>query len=369
MLNLAMLLLLTCWKTCLSRKAQSSLVRTASAHLPQSKVNSYPAVEYLKKSPKELKGVGPISAQQLASLGIHSIASLLLHFPRDVLVRKGTLVANAEAGAVQTFVLHVVKVDDIRAGSGKVFYRTSCRDAEGSPMMIWHFGFVPHVLSILKKFCFLKRPVLVSGKVSYNARYGGLMISHPDIVVEATDGSYADATEAEPVYTLAEGMSSSRLRSIVNAALDGLEECFSEWLPTSMLSERSWPNLAAALRAVHNPRSPECIRPTSASMQRLAFDELVSFLVEEVTRESNKDFSVAWDGSLTSKFIAHLPFKLTASQLSAIEEVKTDLKAPARMERLLQGDVGSGKTVVAFAALLAAVEGGRQGGEMRLCLP
>lgn len=364
MRSLAMLLLVSCWKSGLPRKAQSSLVRTAAVHLPLNKVKSHPVVEYLRRSPKELKGVGPISAQQLVSLGIHDIASLLLHFPRDVLVRKGALVSNAEVGSVQTFVLHVVKTDEIRVGGGKVFYRTSCRDAEGSLLMIWHFGFVPHVISILKKFCFLKRPVLVSGKVSLNAKYGGVMISHPDIVVEATDGSYASACDAEPVYTLAEGMSSSRMKSIMNAALDGLEECFEDWLPTSVLSERAWPTLAAALRAIHNPKSPDCIRPTSPSMQRLAFDELVSLFIDEVARDADKDFTVAWDDSLTSQFIDRLPFELTASQVSAIGEIKADLKASSRMERLLQGDVGSGKTVVAFLALLAAIEGRRQGGEL-----
>ena len=362
MLRLMMLLLVSRWKGGLPKKAQSSQVRRASAHLPRSKDTRHPAVEYLKKSTTELRGIGPKSAQQLESLGIHNIASLLLHIPRDVLVRRSAMVANAEVGSVQTFVLHVVKVDEIPSARGKIFL-TYCRDAEGTPIKILHFAFVPFI-SVLKKYFFLKRPVLVSGKVSLDTRYGGLMISHPDIVVEATDGSYAIVPAVEPVYSLVDGMSSSRFNSIVNAALDGLQEYFRDWLPASVLSERSWPTIVTALRTVHNPKSPECIQPTSAAMQRLAHDELVSFFIDEVARDSGKDFSVVWDDSLTTKFIGRLPFELTASQISAIQDIKSDLRAPVRMERLLQGDVGSGKTVVAFVALLTAIEGRRQGGEV-----
>lgn len=356
-----MVLLISLGKILLIRRASSIVRSVSNRRIPV--LASHVAIEYLKKSPRELRGVGPKYVKLLESLGIHSIASLLLHLPRDVLVRRMTTVSNAQPGIVQTFVLYVDKMNTFKSSRG-LTHLTVCHDAEGSTIKILHF-YATHQLLLLKRHLVTKAPILVSGRVDPDTRSSeGLALPHPDIVEEVNELNEKSVLTAEPIYSLTESLTSARLNAFINSALDGLTEIFEDWIPESVLSERSWPSLLSALHAIHNPKGPECIRPNSAAVQRLAHDELVSLFIDVLTCTQDKDFSVVWNDSLTTKFIENLPFKLTASQLTAIQEIKSDLRATARMERLLQGDVGSGKTVVAFISLLAAIEGGKKGGKM-----
>ena len=137
-----------------------------------------------------------------------------------------------------------------------------------------------------------------------------------------------------------------------------------EWLPSEIVHRHGWPGWAEAVRAAHRPATPAALEPTAPARQRLAFDELLAsqlaLLLTRSTRVRLPGRALRGDGSLRDRLLAALPFPLTDCQRRAIAEIDGELTAPAPMLRLLQGDVGSGKTLVALAAMLQAAEAGAQ---------
>jgi ATP-dependent DNA helicase RecG len=198
--------------------------------------------------------------------------------------------------------------------------------------------------------------VLIHGQLR---RFGERwQMTHPELLDarRASDGLL-------PVYPLVQGLWQGRLRAIARAALDRLPE-LPEWLPAELLARQNWPGWAAATRAVHRPASAAGLEPHALARRRLAFDELLagqlSLGLTRRAREHLPGRALPGDGRLVGQMLASLPFPCTGCQASAIAEIGRDLAASAPMLRLLQGDVGSGKTVVALAAMLQAVEAGVQ---------
>lgn len=186
-------------------------------------------------------------------------------------------------------------------------------------------------------------------------------IRHPDYVLPPERGGEMPALE--PVYRLTAGLSPKVLRRAIGGALDRVPD-LPEWLSADLLSARRWPSFLEALQTAHGPPSAEQFGPLGPAWQRLAFDELVaSQLALALVRGSLKrGRGTRWQsaGRLRARIEAALPFSLTSSQRDALSEIERDLAGETRMLRLLQGDVGSGKTIVALIAMANVVEAGGQ---------
>ncbi len=206
-------------------------------------------------------------------------------------------------------------------------------------------------------------PVGAKRYVSGTAAFydGTLQMVHPDRVVD--EAGLASLPLVEPVYPLTEGLGPNLVRKAVDAALTRLPD-LPEWQEPEWIARQGFPAFAAALRKLHRPQEPSDIDPGGAAWTRLAYDELLAgqlalALVRAHLRRPAGRPTVG-DGHLRQKLAEALPYALTASQTRAVAEIADDLARPERMLRLLQGDVGSGKTVVAMLAAAAAIEAGRQ---------
>jgi ATP-dependent DNA helicase RecG len=190
---------------------------------------------------------------------------------------------------------------------------------------------------------------------------GVLQMVHPDRVVD--EAGFKQLPLVEPVYPLTEGLGLGQVRKAVDAALTKLPQ-LPEWQDTPWLAARRWPTFADALRTLHRPNVPDDVQPDGAAWSRLAFDEFLAgqlalALVRLHARRQGGHRNVG-DGSKRAKIADALPYSLTPSQTRAVADIVADLGKPQRMLRLLQGDVGSGKTVVALIAAAAVIEAGRQ---------
>ena len=190
---------------------------------------------------------------------------------------------------------------------------------------------------------------------------GRRQMIHPDKVMDADELQRMPAVE--PVYALTEGLYTRIVQKAALAALQRLPALL-EWIEPSVKLTLGAPDFAAALKRLHEPVSPDDVEPTGACARRLAFDELFAnqlalLLVRARMRELPGRAQVA-EGRLGAKILAALPFSLTGAQQRAVAEIRADLASPQRMLRLLQGDVGSGKTIVALMAMAHVVEAGRQ---------
>jgi ATP-dependent DNA helicase RecG len=186
-------------------------------------------------------------------------------------------------------------------------------------------------------------------------------MSHPDYIVapERRD----ELPLLEPIYGLTAGLSGKVLVKAVRQAVDRMPAMV-EWQDPAWLAQRQWPSMADALRAIHRPTDATDISPGSPAWQRLAYDELLAGQLALALVRNNykaqRGRPVKGDAHIRARIADALPFQLTNSQRSALAEIATDMAAPNRMLRLLQGDVGSGKTVVALLAMAIAVEAGAQ---------
>ncbi|HZN29800.1 MAG TPA: ATP-dependent DNA helicase RecG, partial [Xanthobacteraceae bacterium] len=188
-----------------------------------------------------------------------------------------------------------------------------------------------------------------------------LQMVHPDRVV--TEAELAKLGLVEPVYPLTEGLSLNQVRKAADAALDRLPD-MPEWQDPAWVARERFPPFAVALRTLHRPAEPADVAPDGLAWSRLAYDEFLAgqlalaLVRAHVRRPAGR--ATAGTGQLRKKLIETLPYSLTPSQTRAVADIVADLAKPERMLRLLQGDVGSGKTVVALLAAAAVIEGGRQ---------
>jgi ATP-dependent DNA helicase RecG len=199
----------------------------------------------------------------------------------------------------------------------------------------------------------------VSGKIGL---YDGMrQMVHPDRIVAEAD--FSKLPLVEPVYPLTEGLSLHALGKAVNAALARLPE-LPEWQDASWVARERFPSFAQTLGALHRPTEPSDVLPERLAWSRLAYDELLAgqlalgLVRAHIRRPAGR--ATIGTGTLRKKLVEALPYSLTVSQARAVAEIGADLAKPERMLRLLQGDVGSGKTVVALLCAASAIEGGRQ---------
>ena len=301
-----------------------------------------------------LPGVGPRYGKLFEKLAGPQVVDLLWHLPVDIIDRRFTpKVKDAPAGATATIRLTVDA--HLPAANPRQPYRVRCRDETG----FLHLVFFHVKGDYLDRLLPVGAVRVVSGRIeSFNNQ---LQITHPDHIVAPE--ALAGLRPIEPVYGLTAGVSLRLVQKAIDAALARAPE-LAEWDDDAYRARNLWPPWREALKAAHAPASAADLLPTVPARQRLAFDELLANqLAIALVRAHQKRLpgrALGAAGRLRREVAAALPFALTCGQERALAEIVADMAAPSRMLRLLQGDVGSGKTVVALLAMLDAVEVGAQ---------
>ena len=302
-----------------------------------------------------LPGIGPRFAKLFQTLlGGGKVADLCWHLPYGLIDRRyAPALSQAEPGRVATVTLRVLS--HLPGRGPRQPYRVLCADDSGEIELTFFHAHEAY----LKKQLPEGETRVVSGKIE---TFGGrLQMTHPDHIVPASQAE--SVKTVEPVYRLTSGLTLKTVNKAIVGALKKAPE-LPEWLDTSHRARNAWPAWRDALQAAHHPQSQGDLQPDAPARQRLAYDELLANqLALSLVRQNQRRIrgrSIAGDGRLIEKAIAALPFTLTASQRQAWSEIEQDMSAETRMMRLLQGDVGSGKTVVALLAMLRAIESGAQ---------
>jgi ATP-dependent DNA helicase RecG len=318
-----------------------------------------PLLNPLFASLTSLPGVGPKLERLYARLldrDTPRAADLLFHMPSDVIDRRARPKLNeVKPGEVATV---AVTVETHRAAPRhrpRAPYRIITSDETGT-LTLTYFNARPDYLQKLLPEGALR---YVSGTAEF---YDGMLqMVHPDRVVD--EKGFADLPLVEPVYPLTEGLSLGNVRRAMDGALARLP-ALPEWQDEAWVSRERFPSFAAALRALHRPAQPQDVTPENLAWTRLAYDELLAgqlalaLLRAHMRRQAGR--GSASEGVLRARVLKALPYTLTPSQQGAVDDIVTDLARPQRMLRLLQGDVGSGKTVVALVAAATVIEAGRQ---------
>ncbi|OWU84824.1 ATP-dependent DNA helicase RecG [Oceanicola sp. 22II-s10i] len=300
-----------------------------------------------------LPGVGPKTAQHLAQIGLERPRDLLLHLPHSVVDRRRrATIRGMELPAVATVEVTVGTHRPSRTKAGA--YRVHVSDAETEFQLVFFHARGDYLKRLLPEGS--RR--LVSGRVEF---FDGMaQMPHPDHV--QLPGEADEVPEFEPVYPLTHGVTLKAMTKAVEAALDRAPD-LAEWIDTAQVRSRHWPTWREALAAAHAPEG--AISEVDPARERLAYDELFAHqLTLALARRSvkrGKGLETRGDGRLRRRVLGALDYAPTGAQSRAVIEIERDMAGPERMSRLLQGDVGAGKTLVAFMALLIAVEAGGQG--------
>ncbi|NKB49067.1 MAG: ATP-dependent DNA helicase RecG [Alphaproteobacteria bacterium] len=303
-----------------------------------------------------IKGVGPrIGASIERAAGAH-IADLFWHLPTGLLDRRyAPELRDAEPGRIATLTVRVDAHRPPPAANRRIPYRINCSDETGDIVLVFFHARGDY----LEKTLPVGEQRVVSGAVEIFD--GILQMTHPDIIAPVAERD--QVMQVHPTYPLSEGLSQNVMRRTVAETLERVPE-LPEWLDPALVAQRGWPRWHEAIARVHAPADFSDLDPNESARQRLAYDELLASqlaigLVRANTRK-RPGLPTVGDGNLRAKAIAALPFELTGSQKRATDDIIADMASDTRMLRLLQGDVGSGKTVVALLAMLNAIEVGRQ---------
>ncbi|MGH6817465.1 MAG: ATP-dependent DNA helicase RecG, partial [Methylovirgula sp.] len=307
-----------------------------------------------------LSGVGPKIAQLLDKLVTESgkgarVLDLLFHLPYATIDRR-TRAKIAEAPLDHLVLIEARVVEHLPPGPrSRAPYKVLVEDETGDVLLVFFLANPQWIEKSLP----VGETRWISGKLELWDGYR--QIVHPDRVLDAE--GLAKMQAVEPIYGLTEGLQPRALAKAISAALARLPD-LPEWHAQATAKISALPSFAQALRALHRPEDPAAITPTAPARVRLAYDELLAHqLALALTRERLRRAggrASRGDNSRTTKVMAALPFKLTPAQTQALAEIHADLAASSRMLRLLQGDVGSGKTIVALQAMLVAMENGYQ---------
>jgi ATP-dependent DNA helicase RecG len=314
------------------------------------------SLAHLTTLPTDLvKGIGPAIARRLHDAGVDSVADLLLHVPRRYLDRSQLFdLAGVPIGEEVTVGGTVEKVDTRRIRGGRTMTEAVVSDGTSRMRVVW---FNPYLRLETGA------EVALSGKVELFR--GRLQMRSPDVERLDVPGETLVTGRVVPVYPALGGFSPVKVRRAVDNALRRARP-IAEVLPPDVIDRNGLLDRDTAFAGVHFPEEVGQVGP---GRRRLAFDELFRLEVALALRkrrliDEEQGAVHVVDGALVSPFTAALPYPLTGAQRRSIDEITADLASPHPMHRLLQGEVGSGKTVVAFAALLTAVQGGFQGAVM-----
>ena len=322
-----------------------------------------PARSLLRGPVQYLKGVGPRRAERFAQLGVHTGRDLLYHIPyRYEDASTVDAIAELRVGQDATVIGRVVSKGVIPTRRKLRVFRAVIRDESGHIECAWPGR--PWLDRTIDRGDLL----LAAGPVRF---YHGPQLQpreHTLLARTSDDGEVAAERPATgqvfPVYRATQGLTHRQVRAVVRLNLSRLLEELGreDPIPRAWLRHLSLPSVAEALRVLHRPA---CVDQVAPSQRRLAFEELFFLQLLHARararlRHETKGIAFTADPALTKPFLAALPFTLTGGQRRAWADIEADMRRPMPMNRLLQGDVGSGKTVVAALAMLKAIEAGRQ---------
>jgi ATP-dependent DNA helicase RecG len=299
-----------------------------------------------------LKGVGPRVAPLLEKLAGPKVRDVLWLQPHSLVRRTPAVLSAARDGEVMTF---EVAIQDYQAPRTQAQpWRVQAADPTGLITLVFFGRFADQLQR--------RHPVgarrIISGKVE-ETRFGRQMV-HPDYMLEP--GKADEIPEIEPIYPATEGLPARRVRTFALEALERAPE-LPEWQDPAFLARERFPTWREALARLHGPQSEADLAPLSPHKRRLAYDELLAHQLAMAQRKAARRREPAARipaSPISDRVRADLPFGFTGAQVRALSEIGGDLASGERMSRLLQGDVGSGKTVVAMCAMADVAASGGQ---------
>lgn len=298
-----------------------------------------------------LKGVGPKVLPLVQKVAGPLVRDLLFLPPSGVVVRRPMTAANATEGSVGLFEVMIDRLFIPSKPGAPIKVRAS--DDTGFVHLIWFGGSAQHIDRLLPK----GQTRIVSGKVE---RFNNeVQIVHPDIF---KPDEADDIAMTEPVYPATQGLTSRQIRKFIQGAMEHAAD-LPEWQDPAWLERQRFPAWHAALERLHAPQGEPDLAPEAVARQRLAYDELFAHQLALARRRRARQITpapVIRPGQASERLLAALPFTLTGAQAQAVEHIRRDLASGEQMGRLLQGDVGSGKTAVAALALADAATSGFQ---------
>ena len=356
-----------------SQQADSTHTKEVAASVPISDIavsTDLVSLDFLSEPLQYLKGIGPRRAGMLlAELNIETVGELLAYYPRDYIDRSKMVeiyrVGRAEDDEPETIQGKVVNHTSSPTAKGKRIGKISIYDGTGVALLV-NFG---RRIGIMKSLLPVDTEVVVSGK--FSRRYNEIQATDYEFELFEED-NLIHTKRIVPKYALTAKLTAKMLRMWMRTALDTYGQQIPEILPLELRQRQNLIDRQSAINEIHFPTS-EAHR--KAAQKRLAFEE---FFLLSVGMELKKDRKISQEGiafqvgteiqgrqpTLLKNFIASLPYKLTGAQKRVFGEIQNDMRQENVMNRLLQGDVGSGKTVVAAMALLRAIENGYQGALM-----
>jgi ATP-dependent DNA helicase RecG len=302
-----------------------------------------------------LEGIGPKTARLFTGLGVSNPRDLLFLLPQSGVDRRRRATVR-EVLPPEIVTVEVEVGAHMPARQRGRPYRVIVRDEAQEFQLVFFHAHADYLQRLLPT----GQRRIVSGRIE--AFDLVLQMVHPDHVLRPDEAEGLPAFE--PVYPLTAGITQKLVTKAVAGALERRPD-LPEWIDPALKRQMGWPNWRAALDGAHQPASLADLSPTHPARQRLAYDEVlahqITLALARAQRRRAPGMITQGNGALRASALAALPYAPTSAQTRAMDEIAADMAAPRRMNRLLQGDVGAGKTLVALAALLTAVEAGGQG--------
>lgn len=301
-----------------------------------------------------LKGVGPTRSLALQRLGVVTIGDLLTHLPRTWFDRSSTTpISRLQVGRPATIHGEVMTAGERRTRRGRTLQTVAIGDPGGIVFCQWF-----NQSYLLKQFR-TGTKVMLSGTPQLHA--GRLQLVHPDFELVQPEKDMLHTGRLVPVYPLTRGVGQHWLRRLIHSTLEAIADSLPENLPAGLIAERDLCGRSEALRGLHFPRDA---RERDRALRRLVYEEILLIQLTMALRRGDRRGSpgVALDrpGDLTARLVGSLPYELTGAQRRVLADILRDMRSGSVMHRLLQGDVGSGKTIVALIACLFVIEQGRK---------
>jgi ATP-dependent DNA helicase RecG len=348
------------------------LLDAIERQLPAIRPGRPPGNHWQDTSIQYVKGVGPKLAATFAKAGLLTVGDLIRHYPRKHLdYAQHVPIRDLQAGQSATVWGQVVRTECFASprNPNLTILTVTVRDGSGNLKASWFHGKANKYLQEQYKARFpVGANILLSGVVKLDSYTGRPLLDRPDaeILGDADEGGDSlHVGRIVPVYPLTEGLGLKTLRRVMHGALETYGPQIEDPLPAWLKGQHGLIDLGTAIRQFHFPGSMDEVQQ---ARRRLVFDELLELqLALQLKRHHRAEISSlqgAGRGELIERFLQALPFRLTKAQSRVVDEIMADLAAPEAMNRLVQGDVGSGKTVVAVVALLAAIQARTQGALM-----
>lgn len=312
-------------------------------------------MDIVKESVQTIKGIGPKKARLLGKVGVYTLQDAIDYFPRDYEIHPGvTDIVDIRKGEfVSLSVKFQGRPQVLRKHKNMSILRWTAKDDTGSIVCVWFNQ--PYRANQYK----VGVPYYIYGKAEFS--YGGIQIHNP--LVKEYVREIHNQCQIIPVYSLVEGLTQKDFKNLIGQALNRTEKGIEDELPSIVRERFKLADKGYSLYNIHFPKHQQALE---WSRRRLVFEELFSiqmalYAIKEKFGTDNQGLIFQWDNKKMDKFIKDLPFALTGAQKRVVGEILEDLRKETPMNRLVYGDVGSGKTIVAAIALYAAVMAGYQG--------